>query len=96
VKKTKRAGVGDADPLYLKKTTNSISDTPLKSPTQARRRTARIVQGERSELAIYDGPRCCGFVRPSGNGFLLLTVDRATVGIFRSLREALAAIGGTS
>jgi hypothetical protein len=50
------------------------------------------VQGERSELAIYDGRDCCGFIRPSGDGFLLLTADRRTVGVFSSLREAVQAI----
>jgi hypothetical protein len=96
VSEKKRAGVGDADPLYLKTTTNSISDTPLKLPTQARRRSARIVRGERNELAVFDGRDCCGFIRPSGDGFLLLTADRRTIGIFRSLAEALAALGGAS
>lgn len=60
-----------------------------------RRRTARIVRGATSELAIYDGRDCCGFIRPSGDAFLLLDAERRTIGVFPSLREALAAIGGT-
>jgi hypothetical protein len=94
VSEKKRAGVGDADPLYLKKTTtNGSSDTPLKLPNQARRRSARIVRGATNELEIYDGRDCCGFIRPSGENYLALTADRRTVGVFPSLREALAAIG---
>jgi hypothetical protein len=55
------------------------------------------VTGERSELAIYAGRDCCGFIRPSGgDAFLLLDAERRTVGVFRSLAEALAAIGGAS
>ena len=98
MRKNKRAATGDRDPLHLKKTTtNGSSDTPLKLPTQAaRRRSARIVRGERNELAIFDGREVCGFIRPSGDGFLLLTADRRTLGVFRSLAEALAAIGGAS
>jgi hypothetical protein len=92
----KRAGAGDADPLLKKTTINGSSDSTSKIATQARRRSARIVPGAISELAIYDGPRCCGFIRPSGDGFLALSVVRRTVGVFPSLREALQAIGGAS
>jgi hypothetical protein len=63
---------------------------------QARRLSARVVKGERSELAIYAGRDCCGFIRPSGDAFLLLDVERRTVGVFPSLREALQALGGAS
>jgi hypothetical protein len=93
--KKRRATPGESGPLLKGRTEQPLSSTQ-EIATQGRRRTARIVQGATSELAIFDGRDCCGFVRPSGNGFLLLTADRRTVGVFSSLREALAAIGGAS
>jgi hypothetical protein len=61
-----------------------------------RRRSARIVSGERGELAIYNGRDVCGFIRPSGDGFLALYVDRRTIGVFPTLHEALQALGGSA
>jgi hypothetical protein len=89
---TKQGAAGDGAPL-LKGTAERLSVSTNEIAKQARRRTARIVRGSTNELAIYTGHDCCGFIRPSGDGFLLLSADRRTVGIFISLHEALQAIG---
>jgi len=46
-------------------------------------------------LAVYDGRVCVGFIRPRGDAFEALDLDRRSLGLFPSRSEAADAIEET-